>query len=458
MDGGTTDVQQNVQQNVQLMSEYLTRRNGTWHFARRVPVEFADLDRRGVIKQSTKIRIADDRNGVKAGTVAGRMNEVLEAYWRGLVEGKSAEAQRRYDDARARARAMGLQYLPADELAAGALREVVVRLTRLEDQGAIAAGNQNLATRVATLGGEAPPAILLSDLFARFEAQVQAEITDLSPDQRRKWKNPKVRAVANLISVIGDMAITEITGNHALDFSEWWQARVIEEDLNPGTANKDMGHLARMLFKVNQRHRLGIAKVFEGMKLEGATDNTRPPFDTEYIQDRLLAPSALAGLNPEARRVVFLVADTGLRPTEAVNLNRKTIILDGPIPHVKVLADGRRLKTRQSERDIPLVGVALAAMREQPDGFPRYHDNAADLSAVVNKFLGEHNLRQDGRRTVYSLRHSFKDRLTGVEAEDSMIDALMGHKETGSKYGTGPDLKLKQKVLHRIALTPPPIV
>ena len=92
MDSWTTGVQQNVQQNVQHMSEYLTRRNGTWHFARRVPAEFSELDPRGVIKQSTKVRIADDRNGVKAGAVAGRMNEVLEAYWRGLAEGRSAEA------------------------------------------------------------------------------------------------------------------------------------------------------------------------------------------------------------------------------------------------------------------------------------------------------------------------------------------------------------------------------
>ena len=40
------------------MSDFLTRRNGTWHFVRRVPVEFAAFDRRGIIRHSTKVRVA----------------------------------------------------------------------------------------------------------------------------------------------------------------------------------------------------------------------------------------------------------------------------------------------------------------------------------------------------------------------------------------------------------------
>jgi len=30
------------------MPDFLTRRNGTWHFVRRVPIEFAALDPRGM--------------------------------------------------------------------------------------------------------------------------------------------------------------------------------------------------------------------------------------------------------------------------------------------------------------------------------------------------------------------------------------------------------------------------
>jgi hypothetical protein len=41
------------------MPDFLTRRNGTWHFVRRVPAEFTSFDRRSVIRHSTKVRVAD---------------------------------------------------------------------------------------------------------------------------------------------------------------------------------------------------------------------------------------------------------------------------------------------------------------------------------------------------------------------------------------------------------------
>jgi integrase len=65
-----------------------------------------------------------------------------------------------------------------------------------------------------------------------------------------------------------------------------------------------------------------------------------------------------------------VLADTGLRPSEAVNLQARAIHLDAPIPFVEVLPDGRVLKTEDSRREIPLVGSALAAMRMRPNGFP----------------------------------------------------------------------------------------
>ena len=56
------------------MPDFLTRRNGTWHFARRVPVEFAEIDPRGVVKHSTRIRIENDRAGRRAARIAEKFN------------------------------------------------------------------------------------------------------------------------------------------------------------------------------------------------------------------------------------------------------------------------------------------------------------------------------------------------------------------------------------------------
>lgn len=116
------------------------------------------------------------------------------------------------------------------------------------------------------------------------------------------------------------------------------------------------------------------------------------------------------------------------------------------------------LKTEDSRRQIPLVGAALAAMRLRPNGFPRYRDKSGTLSALVNKYLSVNGLRPSEHHTLYSLRHSFKDRLIAAEAPDSLIDNLMGHRTGKPKYGKGPPLELKLKFLQSIAFTPPSIL
>jgi hypothetical protein len=76
------DVQQDVQQGFAAMPDFLTRRRGTWHFVRRVPAEFVDFDKRGIIRHSTRVKVADDRTGRRAIRVAQKLNHELEGFWR----------------------------------------------------------------------------------------------------------------------------------------------------------------------------------------------------------------------------------------------------------------------------------------------------------------------------------------------------------------------------------------
>src|ERR1700750_2236102 len=98
------------------MPDFLTRRNGTWHFVRRVPSEFTSFDTRGVIKHSTRIRIANDRAGRRAARVAEQLNRQLDIYWLGLSGGRPEEQLNTYEDARRRARALGFEYIENDDL------------------------------------------------------------------------------------------------------------------------------------------------------------------------------------------------------------------------------------------------------------------------------------------------------------------------------------------------------
>jgi integrase len=432
------------------MSDFLTRRGATWHYVRRVPAEFAALDRRGIVRHSTRIKIAEDRLGRRAARIADTLNEELERFWKGLAAGTSKGVNTRYNEARRNARKLGFDYIPQSELL---LLSQEKRLERLEALMFKGLANDSLASQ-ALLGTAPRPSFTLSRLFEEYETVTKDEVMDLSPDQLRIWRNGRIRSVAQFVKVVGDKPVTDLTHHDAIEYSEWWRGRVVNDEVAAKSANKDMGQLSRMLKDMSIRRRLNLPDIFKGLHLRGETDKSRLPYEPAFIQNRFLG-GALAALNEDARLVLYVMIETGLRPSEIVNLREKTIILDAAIPHVRIMADGRRLKTGDSEREIPLVGVALKALLQRPQGFPKYRDNATTLSATANKFLLENGLRPSTDHTVYSLRHSFRDRLVAVETPDSLIDSLMGHKTYKPKYGKGPSLELKLKFLEQIALRAP---
>jgi hypothetical protein len=113
------------------MPDYLTNRKGYWQFTRRVPLAYAALDKRGIIKHSTKVPVSKDRRGIKAGKVADAMNRELMAYWIGLSEGKPQEAADRYNEAKRSAR-LRSDYVETAELPNRPTLKVLERLERLE--------------------------------------------------------------------------------------------------------------------------------------------------------------------------------------------------------------------------------------------------------------------------------------------------------------------------------------
>jgi integrase len=433
------------------MSDFLTRRGGVWHFVRRVPSEFAAVDRRGIVRHSTRVRVRDDHLGRRAARVADKLNRELELHWKTNVAEGTASNVSRYDEARRRARELGYDYVAAEQLVAQPVERILERLEALVAKGL----TQDQGARTALLGTEKPGAFPLSRLFDEYEAATKDETRDLSPDQLRIWRNGRIRAVAQFAKVVGEKPITDISDSDGIDYAEWWRGRILEENFAVKSANKDIGQLSRMLKEMSIRRRLNLPDIFKGLRLRGEVEKSRQPFDPAFIQERLINGDGLAGLNEDARLVLYVMMDTGLRPSEVVNLREGTIHLEAKIPFVQIAADGRRLKTEDSARELPLVGMALAALRQRPHGFPKYRDKATVLSATVNKYLTENSLRPTQDHTVYSLRHSFKDRLVAIEAPDSLIDNLMGHKTYKPRYGRGPSLELKLKYLERIAFTPP---
>lgn len=441
------------------MPTYRKAKNGYWIYQRRVPKEVQHLDPRRLVLESTGIEIARDRKGRRADSVIRGLNRAAEAYWKALAAGAAGEAAANYEAARLRARTLGVNYLPVEKVAQLPIEQILLRLDKL------LASDQPKTDVVALLGGAEKPRIRLSQLLEEYEGLTRSSRASHSPNQLRKWRDTLNRAVNNLKEVLakknpdddrrGDVFLDEITRDDALDFVDRWQDRIEIEGKHIRTANRDIGSLSTMLRLVDQRKRLGLVDTFSGLRLRGAVDRKRPPFKPDFVRDRILAPGVLDDLNNEARDVTYLLAATGMRPSEACNLTAETIFLDTPVPYIAIAGIGRSLKTANSAREIPLTGLSLAVMKRNPQGFPRYRDKSSPLSGIVMKMFIAKGLLPTPAHSLYSLRHTFKDRLREVGAPEELIDRLMGHRTDKPDYGEGHSIRLKLQWLERIEFVTP---
>lgn len=196
--------------------------------------------------------------------------------------------------------------------------------------------------------------------------------------------------------------------------------------------------------------RIGLVLPLDGLSFKEGDAGQRSPFSPEWIQDKLLAPGALDGLNSEARGIFLTMVNTGARPSEIANLTRDRIKLDADVPHISIEPEDRQLKSSYAKRVIPLCGVSLATMQAHPDGFPRYRDKPG-LSATVNKFLRENGLAETPEHTMYGLRHAFEDRMLAAGVDDRIRRDLFGHRLDRERYGKGATLEHLQRVVQAIS-------
>lgn len=302
----------------------------------------------------------------------------------------------------------------------------------------------------ADLGGIERPEIHLSEIMRIFEELSADHLDGKSPDQIRRWHNPRLNAIDNFISVIGDKTLSSITREDALDFRAWWWKRIQSEGLVRNSANKNFSHLGAIIGTVSDMKRLGLDRVFSGMHFRETDQARRRAFPMSWIQENLLGSAPLPGLNSEATDFLLVMVNTGCRPSEIAGLLPERIRLEDDIPHIQIRPDGRQLKTAHSLRDMPLVGVSLEAMRRNPDGFPRYLRNAGGWSNLVNKYFRDNDLLSGPGYSAYSLRQSFEDRMLAADLPDRLAADLMGHSTERPKYGDGAALSQKLKALEKI--------
>ncbi|WP_031555485.1 DUF6538 domain-containing protein [Parvularcula oceani] len=440
---------------------YLKSRGRRWWYCRRVPTRFAHLDTRGTIRESLgtdSLEVARLRRD--------HLAEADDAYWQGLALAAAGEGgaealgalRQRHKAAQTRALAAGFTYRTVDRLAATPdLDDLVERLLAVRERS----HSDDIAPREAEalLGGAPQPPVRVSDAFEIYLREIAFNDTLYkSPRQRYSWEKTKRTSIGYFIDQVGDLVLTEITRDHALDYQRWWSAQVKPNDpkakpVAPNTANRHIGNI-RTLYTSYFEH-IGEEErpnPFRGIHFKAKSRTEVPPFENDWVQGRILQPGALIGLNLDLQVITYMLIETGCRPSEIINLQPEDIVLEAAVPHIAIRArTSREIKTLTSAREIPLVGVALEAAKRARGGFPRYQDKSELFSANMMKGFRRRGLFPTPDHVIYSFRHAFEKRMQEANIDYGLRCLLMGHKTTRPVYGDGGSLAYRREELLKIA-------
>jgi hypothetical protein len=92
----------------------------------------------------------------------------------------------------------------------------------------------------AVLGAVPTPVIMLDDVLGRYWSLSKETMLDKTPNQLRKWKNPRKRAMRNFIGCIGNKPLHELIREDILRYRDLWIDRLQDEDVVSNTANKEL--------------------------------------------------------------------------------------------------------------------------------------------------------------------------------------------------------------------------
>ena len=268
------------------------------------------------------------------------------------------------------------------------------------------------------------------------------------------------RNVGYLIEAVGNRDLYEYTTSHGAAFRDF----LLDRGLAVSSIRRVFSSLKPIIGLMIKEHGLKATNPLAQTYMpDGPLMEKRKPIPLPTIRH---IQSLCVDIGDDLRCIIALVSDTGARLAEICGLERSDVVLEGQHPHIIIRPnDCRSLKTRASERHIPLVGASLWAAtqaiqifkvpyrKDEQFLFPRYTKggkcNANSASAALNKWLKSYV--EEGC-VIHSFRHSMRDRLRAVECPTDIVDSIGGWSKSGAgqNYGTGYPLDVLHKWLKLI--------
>lgn len=427
-----------------VMAQYIQRRGETFQFYMRIPVHLHMHYGKARIRQSLDTK--DERTALREGEKLARK---YQAEFKVLTDGAKVTPA----DTALAGKTLGEQY-GLEEFIDHVIEPLRAKYSKGDEY---------------VYNDAAPSDYLSPQQMEAWKYLVNANATKLSnafelylKTHQRGKEQPFVEKQQRdwnvLIAIVGDIEFTDLSRAHA--------RRVVEVLLEQGKKTTTVRRTITSLSAITAAAIRELAIVrnnpFEKLAIQGEGEDAKESVVANLNQlqhivqvmrsDALSAPALLA----------LMQLETGARIGELSGLAVADVVLDDEIPHIVIRKQPwRTLKTKVSERRVPLMGVALKAAEQAvalPRGgkgdekglFQQYaHQRGNDsASAAVNKRLKAWGL------TSHSFRHTMEDRLREAGCPEDVRNAIQGHTNgsAAEKYGKGHSLRMMREWMAKVVL------
>jgi integrase len=249
-----------------------------------------------------------------------------------------------------------------------------------------------------------------------------------------------MRNAGTVIEICGDRVVTEYRTTDAGQVRDV----LISKGLSVLSVRRSFTTIKAIINLAIAEHGLDMRNPFSSIFMPEADSKKRVSIPVDTIRE---IQEACYQIDDDRRWLIALISDTGMRLAEAAGLHIEDLHLDEEIPYVDIKPHPwRSLKTKGSQRQVPLVGASLwAAQRIKQSAsstfaFDRYTDNqqcrANSASNTLNKWMQSH-FRED--IVIHGFRHALRDRLRAEQCPSEMMDQIGGWSsgKIGEGYGDG---------------------
>ena len=249
-----------------------------------------------------------------------------------------------------------------------------------------------------------------------------------------------LRNAGTVIDICGDRVVTEYRTTDAGQVRD----ALIAKGLNVASVKRSFATIKAIINLAIAEHGLDIRNPFSSIFMPEADSKKRVSIPVETIRE---IQQACYQIDDDRRWLIALISDTGMRLAEAAGLHIDDLHLEEEIPYINIQPHPwRSLKTKGSQRQVPLAGASLwAAQRIKQTAsscfaFDRYTDSkqckANSASNALNKWM-QTNFRDD--IVIHGFRHALRDRLRAIQCPSEMIDQIGGWSTSGvgQAYGEG---------------------